>query len=317
MPTLNDIRNMDTDTFKQTLLSGFEAIPSQLKTFLTQLPLATFAIFAGCSAIYFADLVFWLIRLGTPLEDFLGLMPIKFLHGQIWRIFTYPLAHVSMFHLLFNMLALLSLSRTAEKRVGTLQYAYLLTVPFTLFPGIIYVLLTHFIFHSSDYHISTGTSGWVFALLTWECVRVDSVRSFFGLFNVSSKWYPVVILLVIEIIFPASSLIGHLTCMAAGYLYAFGWLNIVVPPLNFFGRIQNWTFMNRIAGHSRFVDINDAQDTGVFLPSFFTRSTASNTQNSPGASAGHTLGSSQPSRQNYVTIHDINDVREEQLLAKN
>ncbi|KAJ1660462.1 hypothetical protein IWQ61_000609 [Dispira simplex] len=227
-----------------------------------------------------------LVRVGSP----------------VWRLLTYPLVHYGIFHILFNLMVLLPLSTTAEKRVGSVQYVYMLGVLFTFLPGILYASLIHLIFRSSETHVASGTSGWVFALIAWECCRVEGPRSFLGLFQISSQLFPPVLLVLTELLFPQSSFFGHVACMAFGYLYAYGKLNTLIPSTEWFNRMQHRAPFSWMTTSPRFIDINDAQDTGSFLPVFFDSSTTTTS----------TLGGPQPSaptasRQHYVTIADVEE----------
>ncbi|KAJ1917610.1 Rhomboid protein 2 [Tieghemiomyces parasiticus] len=269
--TVNEWRNMDSETFQTRVGNGLRSVPPRVKSFLSDLPCITYYVLLVCTGLYLADLLLWLLRVGPIVETTLGLMPSKFVHGQVWRVVTYPLVHVSLFHLAFNMLALLSLSALAERRAGTVKYIYLLAVVFTILPGLLMVFLAHFIIRSSDYHLLAGTSGWVFSLLAWECCHVDAPRSFFGLFQVSSKWLPVVFLVLIEIIFPISSFFGHAANLACGYLYYYGKLSFLVPPPSFFTNWQSSRLLQPLADSPRFVDINETRDGYLTLPSFITR----------------------------------------------
>ena len=69
----------------------------------------------------------------------------------------------------------------------------------------------------------------VFALIVCE-TNVNDVerRSVFGLFTVSSEYYPIALLLFIQLLMPGVSFIGHAGGIAAGWLYVRGYLNFLL-----------------------------------------------------------------------------------------
>ncbi|KAJ1657494.1 putative rhomboid protease [Dispira simplex] len=279
------------------------SVPGRLGRFFQRLPVVTYSVAAVSGVVFLVDLVLTILLQNHPLARAFGLAPSKVFQAQLWRLLTYPLVHYGIFHILFNLMVLLPLSTTAEKRVGSVQYVYMLGVLFTFLPGILYASLIHLVFRSSETHVASGTSGWVFALIAWECCRVEGPRSFLGLFQISSQLFPPVLLVLTELLFPQSSFFGHVACMAFGYLYAYGKLNALIPSTEWFNRMQDRAPFCWMTASPRFIDINDAQDTGSFLPVFFDPSTTTTST---------TLGGPQPSaptasRQHYVTIADVEE----------
>eukprot|EP00871_Galdieria_phlegrea_P004460 jgi/Galph1/5014/GphlegSOOS_G3672.1 len=73
-----------------------------------------------------------------------------------------------------------------------------------------------------------GLSGLVFSLFVIDCLQI-SVRTIqiFDRFTIKSLWLPWIVLLVIQVLIPNASFIGHLCGIVAGYIYVldgFHWL---------------------------------------------------------------------------------------------
>ena len=51
----------------------------------------------------------------------------------------------------------------------------------------------------------------------------------FGLFSVPRKWYAIVYLILMSVLIPGVSFIGHLCGILSGYLFVFGYLNWIIP----------------------------------------------------------------------------------------
>ncbi|KAJ1974131.1 Tryptase beta-2 [Dimargaris verticillata] len=268
-------------------------LPGRVQSFIRTLPLITFMVPVATLSLWLVDAVASFAGYSHLTGDALGLLPNSVTHGQLWRLATYPWAHFGFFHVALNAIGLVGLSASAERRVGSLQFLYLLVVVFSALPGILFFVVATLVVRSLNFHLISGLSGWIMALLAWECCRVDAPRSFFGLFQVSSKVFPVVFLCLMELIFPHSSFFGHLVAMVVGYLYAYGKLDRIVPASQTMAQWQNKPLMNGLTASPRFIDINDASDTGLFLPNFFSRS---------GPSA--TTGAEAASQDQYVTIPD-------------
>ncbi|KAJ1969972.1 Tryptase beta-2 [Dimargaris xerosporica] len=284
---------MATRDVSQTVREELRSFPGRLQAFSLTLPLITYAIPVVTLSLWLVDAVTYFAGYSHLIGNALGLLPISVAHGQLWRLATYPWAHFGFFHVALNVIGFVGLSASAERRVGSLQFLYLLVVVFSVIPGVMFFLVATLLVRSLKFHLISGISGWIMALLAWECCRVDAPRSFFGLFQVSSKLFPVVFLCLVELIFPHSSFFGHLFAMAVGYLYAYGKLDRIAPASETITQWQNKPLMNALTASPRFIDANDASDTGLFLPNFFSQSRSS-----------ATTGAAAASQDQYVTIPD-------------
>lgn len=130
----------------------------------------TFALIAASCVVFF------LSRFGTDFDPIhslfisevmgrnrvLGAMLSEVRHGQVWRLFTPALIHMSMAHLLLNMLWLRDLGSMIEAHLGTLQLALL-------------VLVIGCVSNVAQYYVSGpafgGMSGIVYGLLGYVWIR--------------------------------------------------------------------------------------------------------------------------------------------------
>jgi len=91
-----------------------------------------------------------------------GAMLPEVRHGEIWRLFTPIFVHMSVAHILFNMLWLQDLGSMIEGRQGTLQLALL-------------VIISAGLSNFAQYYVSGpffgGMSGVVYALLGYIWMR--------------------------------------------------------------------------------------------------------------------------------------------------
>ena len=51
----------------------------------------------------------------------------------------------------------------------------------------------------------------------------------FGIINVPRKWYAVIYLILMSVLIPGVSFIGHLCGVISGFLFATGYLNWLIP----------------------------------------------------------------------------------------
>lgn len=153
---------------------------------------------------------------------------------ELYRIFTFPFFHVGFLHILFNMIAWISLANSFERSMGT--FASIYTVFLLLIP--LSALLHVFIAFILDALASTnfrnecavGLSGLLFSVIVVNIQQsgVSSV-SFFGFFNISSRWYPWVLAAILQLFAPNLSLLGHTSGIIMGYVLSYGYLTPITP----------------------------------------------------------------------------------------
>ncbi|KAF2075282.1 hypothetical protein CYY_003411 [Polysphondylium violaceum] len=157
---------------------------------------------------------------------------------HVYTIITSSYFHINALHLLFNMMSFVGLGSNVEKaKCGSLLFLYLVLF-FGIFIGFMILGLSYLLFtlgfNTAYYSCHIGLSGIVFALLEIECYG-DYNRRLFASINIPSKYYPLVVVIITQIIFPQASLVAHLAGIFVGYLYVNGYLNIMIPST----RLQN------------------------------------------------------------------------------
>ena len=86
---------------------------------------------------------------------------------------------------------------------------------------------------------AVGFSGVLFALAVDESALTPApMRSVFGLFSVPTRLYPWVLMLVLQLLLPNISFLGHLAGILAGSLHAAGGLAWALPSLPALRRLE-------------------------------------------------------------------------------
>jgi membrane associated rhomboid family serine protease len=178
----------------------------------------------GANVALFLMTTFW-----GALVPLLGLMPTYVLHEfRIWQLGTYMFLHGSVFHILFNMLALWMFGAELERMWGTKYFlkfyfvsgigAAVLTVLFALLPfGFAQQLMGS---------VVIGASGAIYALLLAYALYFPDRPILLVVFWVPAK-YCVAILGAIALVSSLSEVGGtanitHLGGLIVGYLYLKG-----------------------------------------------------------------------------------------------
>jgi membrane associated rhomboid family serine protease len=81
-------------------------------------------IILTCTGIYLAQKILE-VAFNIPFrrsEDWFALVPVDVLHGEIWQLVTYSLAHASFGHLFFNMLTLWFIGAYLERDWGPRRF---------------------------------------------------------------------------------------------------------------------------------------------------------------------------------------------------
>ena len=135
---------------------------------------------------------------------------------QFYRIFTAPIFHNSDLHLYYNMVSFAWKGIRLEKRFGSFGFLMLLVL-LTGLTGVIYAGLCiavaeHFKDSSFINQCAVGFSGVLFALK----VLANEGDGDFGLFSVPRQMAIWAELIIIQILVPNASFIGHLSGIIAG-----------------------------------------------------------------------------------------------------
>jgi membrane associated rhomboid family serine protease len=155
--------------------------------------------------------------------------PVFYL-DQYYRILSSAFFHMGLMHIFFNMMSLYSLGGPLERALGTLCFLGV-NLAFVVLSNIMYLLGAWLAFKATDdsswlVYCSVGFSGVLFGLVVLETKLGDATqpRSLFGVCNVPAAAYPWALLILLQILMPGISFIGHLTGLLCGILYVFGFL---------------------------------------------------------------------------------------------
>ncbi|XP_028425966.1 rhomboid-related protein 4-like [Perca flavescens] len=152
------------------------------------------------------------------------------------RLFLSPLHHVDDWHLYFNMVSFIWKGMRLEGRLGAAWFLYLLSV-FFLLDGLVYLLLqavlTKLIEDSNPFvafrdECAVGFSGVLFALKVVSNHYNPGGVTYVLHIRVSNRFASWVELLLIYLIAPGTSLVGHLAGILVGLLYTWGPLKTIM-----------------------------------------------------------------------------------------
>uniref|UniRef100_A0A667ZKT6 Rhomboid domain containing 1 n=1 Tax=Myripristis murdjan TaxID=586833 RepID=A0A667ZKT6_9TELE len=147
-------------------------------------------------------------------------------HGDWLRLLLSPLHHLNDWHLYFNMVSFLGSGVNLERRLGGAWLLYLLSV-FTVLTGLVYLVLEAGLTkitrdQSYSRRSVVGFSGVLFALtVLTDHYHPGGVTSVMGI-HVSNRYAIWVELVLIQLIVPRASFIGHLAGILVGLLYTTG-----------------------------------------------------------------------------------------------
>jgi len=92
---------------------------------------------------------------------------------------------------------------------------------------------------------SAGLSGIIFSILVVDVSSsLEPTQNVLGLFMVPTAIYPWVLLVMMSVIMPDVSFVGHLCGIVSGYLYSFGLLNFIVPSYEKIAKIDAYNSFN-------------------------------------------------------------------------
>lgn len=161
---------------------------------------------------------------------------------EIYRIMSAAFVHGGIFHIAMNMSSLLQLGMTMEVQFGSLQFLFL-SLWSVVLVGVLYVTLCwilSFAFGPSQLIASAvGYSGVLFTYAVIEANHtVEASRSMFGMFNVPAKLMPFVLLVLLQLLLPNVSMVGHLAGVIVGLAAVGGLLNVFMPSEAFFEYVE-------------------------------------------------------------------------------
>ena len=138
---------------------------------------------------------------------------------ELWRILTAAFTHGGPMHIIMNMITLVAVGKPIEDKLGSTPFIALVILIATL-SGIIYIILDLIaVYAGFNSYCAVGFSGVLFALVVLETkLEPQQNRSIFGFFTVPSNVYPWALLVLLQIMLPGISFLGHLSGILVGFL---------------------------------------------------------------------------------------------------
>lgn len=185
------------------------------------------AITSGLSV--FMVVIFLITSVAPSVATSLELKSSALTSLQLNRLSFYPLIHINLLHLFFNIWALAPLLAMFETMHGTVRTGIVLNV-LAVVPGVAYSILGMIMFPETTV---AGSSGWVFSFLGYfaynDYKRVPTWHIANNM-NLPTWSTPLILLAITTILVPGSSFIGHLLGLGAGYAMAMGYLDFMIEP---------------------------------------------------------------------------------------
>ncbi|KAI9790842.1 MAG: putative rhomboid protease [Piccolia ochrophora] len=199
--------------------------PTRVRSYIVHLPLFT-------RVILFLILVLWVVGFQSlwNVEQWGALIPQEVNLKSLYRLNTYPVIHVNLIHVVFNLIALAPLLERFEAEHGTLVSLALFTGPLSTAPAALYLLAERGIWRGNNAIL--GSSTWVFELLTIEMMKTYKTHPSFtvGPYKIPTWSTPIIGTLLVSFLIPNTSLLGHLCGVAIGIPLGMGYMKYLAPP---------------------------------------------------------------------------------------
>lgn len=210
------------------------------------MPFVTSTIFIVCGTIYIICLL-----IGYDSFQQVCFLPAAITANyEVYRTYTSTVFHMSILHLVFNMLALAPISGGLERILGSVRYSHVLFIIATC-NGLLHMVIALVVAHNPIHpdtsfmkQCSIGFSGMIFAMIVMETSLSGSQsRSIFGLFNVPAKWYAWILLILFQLLMPNVSLLGHLCGILSGFAYTHGLFNPLLFGSSTYSAVESFWLM--------------------------------------------------------------------------
>lgn len=226
---------------------------SRSSELLRSIPPCTLGVLGLCIVIYILQLA-----LDLELETFTMCPRLVLYIHEYYRVVTSALFHANMMHIGMNMLSTSAISSMLEKRLGTLRHI-LSTLWAILLTAAIYIFISWAAYAIVGYdqwmyQHSVGFSGVIFHMSVLECnLSPSQSRSIFGFFSVPAFLYPWALLVILQVVMPNLSFLGHLAGILTGTLQYYGLLEFVLVGESFLTEMESWAVLRWLVGLPNFV----------------------------------------------------------------
>lgn len=165
--------------------------------------------------------------------------------GEWRRLFTSPFIHAGDYHLYYNMASFMWKAVTLERHFGSAYFAYMVTV-FSMATGVVYLLLHYLMAEVLDQwsamqSCAVGFSAVIFALkVVTTHIQPRGMTMIMGIFPIPTRLACWAELVIISVLFPNVSFVGHLSGILVGLAYVWGPLKVLMDaPLLLTDTITN------------------------------------------------------------------------------
>ncbi|CAN8076078.1 unnamed protein product, partial [Agarophyton chilense] len=170
---------------------------------------------------------------------------------ELHRLFTFAFFHVGPLHLLLNVAAWWLLAAPFEAAVHSLSVLFVLVLLLPL-AALLHTALAFFVDALAATHLrdecAVGLSGALFSLLVLNLHAAAAASvSVFGMFDLPSAWYPVLLAGFLQLISPALSLLGHLSGILVAHALTRGYLSFLTPSDHSLQRVEHALQLARLA----------------------------------------------------------------------
>lgn len=220
---INDFRINQVDNNQQNLQNNSQSCFKKILKHTTM----CYSLFTTITIIiYLSTLIFNLKLFNFTLCEW----PVIYKH-QYYRLLTHNFFHLNFVHIASNMIFFYVIGINLEKKLGT---ALMMTIILqsSLLISLVYlfqiVILNYFVVtlmnlteYNYDFYCSAGFSGILFTLLyiNYNFSKIaNGYVLMFGIIPIKAKIVPIAYLLLIQILIPNSSTIGHLSGIITGFL---------------------------------------------------------------------------------------------------
>ncbi|XP_052299241.1 rhomboid-like protein 15 isoform X3 [Citrus sinensis] len=179
------------------------------------------------------------------------------------------------------MLALVPLGSELERIMGSVRMFYI-TILLATSNAILHLLIALLVAHIPFYRLQNvmdecaiGFSGVIFSLIVIETsLSGAQSRSVFGLFNIPAKWYPLILLVLFQVLMTNVSLLGHLCGILSGFAYTYGFFNLLMPGTSFYSAIESSSLLSTCIRQPKFILCTGGNPSG-YIPTYSGQNTSS------------------------------------------
>ena len=203
---------------------------------------------------------------------------------QYYRLLTHNFFHLNFVHIASNLLFFYVVGKELEKKLGTaifstiiIQSSILVSIAYLMIVALLkyfLVELINFTEYNYDFYCSAGFSAILFTLLyiksNFKNV-VDSYVMMFGIIPIRSWLIPYTYLVLIQLLIPNSSCVGHLSGIITGAVIKYFLVYFTFPRKEWINEFENGQkgiieFMKFYLGYVdlELINVTDLEDVDEF-----------------------------------------------------